>query len=142
MSTVLVGSTPITSAADARRDVSDRMRVAVTAPADTVTLCSVAGEVDGFTVGEFRNRLIGALPTANRLVVVDLSMVTFFGVAGLQVLMEAHSWIGHIGCELRLVTGPPCVDRLLDVSGYGSSFDIRENLMAALAPPHFTRALT
>lgn len=108
------------------------MSVSVTAPSETVTLCALAGEVDFYTADQFRSQLIGSLSTAASLVVVDLSQVTFFGVAGLHVLVEARAWAGHTDRRIRLVTGPRCVDRLLEVAGDTASFDTAANLADAV----------
>jgi anti-anti-sigma regulatory factor len=51
--------------------------------------------------------LIGSLRDAAPVVVVDLSGVTFCGVAGLHVLIEARAWVGHSGRRLALIAGPP-----------------------------------
>lgn len=117
---------PSLSAAEARLSVS------ITAPSEQVTLCALAGEVDFYTADQFRSQLIGSLNNAGPLVVVDLSQVTFFGVAGLHVLIEARAWAGHTGRRIRLVTGPRCVDRLLEVAGDVAAFDTAANLVDAL----------
>ncbi|MGQ4596498.1 STAS domain-containing protein [Nocardia sp. R6R-6] len=111
---------------------AERLQISVTAPSDLVTLCSVAGEVDQYTAEVFRGRLIGSLSTAAAVVVVDLSKVTFFGVSGFQVLIEARSQLSHTDRHLRLVTGPRCVDRLLEVAADVGSFETTTSLAAAV----------
>ncbi|GAJ86763.1 hypothetical protein NBRGN_110_04300 [Nocardia brasiliensis NBRC 14402] len=115
-----------------RPDPLDRLRVSLTAPSDTVTLCALAGEVDFYTAELFRSRLTDALGNAASTVVIDLSQVTFFGVAGLQVLLEARTWAEHIGRRIRLVTGPRCVNRLLAAGGDVAAFDTTDNLADAV----------
>lgn len=115
-----------------RTEPEARLHVSVTAPSDTVTLCAVAGEVDFYTADQFRSQLIGSLNTAAPLVVVDLSQVTFFGIVGLHVLIEARTWAEHTDRRVRLVTGPRCVDRLLAVAGDFVAFDTAANLAEAL----------
>ncbi|MFI9505007.1 STAS domain-containing protein [Nocardia sp. NPDC052566] len=134
MSTVLVTPSPTaTTVAPPRRD---RLRVAVAVPTEAATVCTVEGEVDLYTAGELRSRLIGALRTAPPLLVVDLSTVTFFGVAGLRVLIEARTWAGHNGVDLRLITGPRCVERLFEVSGYAGAFEIVSGFSAIVPLIH------
>ncbi|MEV0250993.1 STAS domain-containing protein [Nocardia sp. NPDC050712] len=111
---------------------ADRLSISLTQPAATVTLCAVAGEIDQFTADILRRELIGCLNTAAPTVVVDLSMVSFFGVCGLRVLLEARDWTGHTGRTLRLVTGPHCVDRLLEVAAGTAAFEIAPNVAAAV----------
>ncbi|MEV6275046.1 STAS domain-containing protein [Nocardia sp. NPDC051832] len=129
MSTVIatqITATPTKrcTATPQRSDPADRLRVSITQPSKSVTLCAVAGEVDQFTAEHFRRAVIGCLNTAAPAVVVDLSQITFFGVAGLRVLTEAREWVGHTGRTLRLITGPRCVDRLLELASGTTAFDI------------------
>ncbi|SDI79831.1 anti-anti-sigma factor [Actinokineospora alba] len=79
------------------------------APMNTTTeragdsvLVRVAGEVDLATAAELRGVLAAAADLGDaRVLVADLSDVTFFGSAGLTVLLTAH----ERGCE----TGVPFV---------------------------------
>ncbi|QXN95421.1 STAS domain-containing protein [Nocardia iowensis] len=113
-------------------EAAARLRVSLTSPSEAVTLCAVAGEVDFYTADLFRDRLIGSLSAAAPMVVIDLSQVTFFGVAGLHVLIEARTWAEHTDRRVRLVTGPRCVDRLLAVAGDVVAFDTATNLAEAV----------
>ncbi|TQM25564.1 STAS domain-containing protein [Nocardia bhagyanarayanae] len=130
MSTIFATQSPHTR--PHQPEPAARLRVSITAPGDEITLCAVAGEVDQFTVDEFRRHLIGALDTAAPRVVVDLSMVTFFGIPGLRVLFEARSVLEQTGRRLLLVTGPPCVDRLLRVAADVVTFETTTALAGAL----------
>ena len=49
-------------------------------------------------------------------ILIDLSRVAFFGVAGLHALFEARALAEDADIRVRVVTGPPCVTRLLDIS--------------------------
>ncbi len=113
-------------------DPMARLSVSLTAPSDTITLCAIAGEVDFYTAEVFRSRLIGSLSTAAPTVVIDLSQVTFFGVTGLHVLIEARDWAEQTDRRVRLVTGPRCVDRLLAAAGDAAVFDTAANLADAV----------
>lgn len=126
------GAAPSRATLPNRTETQARLSVSVTAPSEKVTLCALAGEVDYYTADQFKTQLIGSLDTAAPLVVVDLSQVTFFGVAGLHVLVDAHAWAGHTGRRIRLVTGPRCVDRLLQVAGDVATFDTAANLADAV----------
>lgn len=137
MSTVIATQITATSAkrrtaTPKRPDPADRLRISITQPSKSVTLCAVAGEVDQYTVEKFRRDLIGCLNTAAPTVVVDLSRATYFGVAGLRVLMEARDWTGHTRRTLRLVTGPRCVDRLLEVASDTIAFEVAPDLASAV----------
>ncbi|WP_433194211.1 STAS domain-containing protein [Nocardia sp. CA-107356] len=130
MSIVPVSSDHSTAGVRGSGPPADRLFVAVLPPMDSITLCAVGGEVDYPTAEILRQSLLAALPTAGAVVVIDLSQVTFFGVAGLRVLMDARSWFGRSGRRLQLITGSRCVDRLLEVAGHAAVFDIVPTLAA------------
>ncbi|MFQ6327345.1 STAS domain-containing protein [Nocardia sp. CWNU-33] len=115
------------------RDPSDRLQVTLMTPADSVTLCALVGEVDYYSADVFRSSLIGSLGTAGSVVVVDLSRVTFFGSAGLRVLIEAEAVVGPAGGKLVLITGRRCVDRLLAAAGDVGVFQTVTSLAEVIA---------
>ncbi|MGK8525344.1 STAS domain-containing protein [Nocardia asteroides] len=132
MSTGLANPTYVLNAARNADHPAERLKISVTAPSEHITLCALAGEVDHYTVEVFRRRLIGSLGTAAPLVVVDLSKVTFFGVAGLYVLVDARSMLAETDRTLRLVTGTRCVDRLLRLAGDLGRFEVMPSLADAV----------
>ncbi|QIS10115.1 STAS domain-containing protein [Nocardia arthritidis] len=120
----------------------DLLDVAVSWPSPQVTVLTVRGEVDGATANVLRLRLLEIFASRARLVVVDLSGVGFFGIAGLAVMLEAARRArGRL--PLAWVTGPGCVDRLLEVSGHGDEVvtavtvaaAVRRDIPAAIAEP-------
>ncbi|WP_051020429.1 STAS domain-containing protein [Nocardia araoensis] len=132
MSTGLANPTYVLTASRNADHPAERLKISVTVPSDSVTLCALAGEVDYYTAEVCRRRLIGSLGTAAPLVVVDLSKVTFFGVAGLRVLVDAQSMLVQTGRRMRLVTGPRCVDRLLELAGDLARFQTMSSLADAV----------
>ncbi|MGN2640908.1 STAS domain-containing protein [Nocardia takedensis] len=131
MSTVSI-TTRLSTTVSRQPGPIDRLQVSITEPGDSVTLCAVAGEVDCYTVEVLRARLIGAVDKAARTLVVDLSAVSFFGVVGLYVLFEAREQADGTRRRLRLVTGPRCVDRVLDVAGEPVRFERFPDLASAV----------
>lgn len=108
--------------------------VTTSQPWPGVTLCSVTGALDACTADQFRTELIQAFDSDTTTVVVDLSRLEFLGVAGLQALLQARAGTEKqaSSSEFRLVAGVRCVDRLLEISGHRSSFDVYPSLDAAL----------
>ncbi|MFD6072262.1 STAS domain-containing protein [Amycolatopsis lurida] len=76
-------------------------------------ILTVTGELDATTAPLLRRHLAGNLPDHT---VIDLSRVTFLGVAGLQVL-EAAALAGHERRRLALVTSSPTDLRILRLFG-------------------------
>ncbi|MCE5289028.1 MAG: STAS domain-containing protein [Nocardiaceae bacterium] len=99
---------------------------------DGLTVMTVAGAVDLSTGDEFRTRLVDAFDDTAPTVVVDLSGVDFFGLIGLQVLLDVGAQVSATH-GLRLVTGVRSVDRVLDVVGAVGSLERFVSVDAALA---------
>lgn len=105
-------------------DVSDREPRNRTAQerASSPTVVLMSGEVDAATLGEFSMHLNAGIGRAVRVLVVDLSQVTFLSIRGAEVLAEAQWRAGHDGVEIVLVTGRRAVDRTLAVTGLEDRF--------------------
>ncbi|MFC3966306.1 STAS domain-containing protein [Nocardia jiangsuensis] len=116
-----------------RGSPADRLRVAVTHPGAALTLCAVAGDVDGYTAEIFARRLGAALDLPAPLVAVDLSKVTFFGSAGLRALLHIRAELEGAGRSLCVLAGTPCVDRLLAVAAVEPPVRTVRDLAAAAA---------
>lgn len=99
----------------------------------TVTVCpapagafvvAVRGEVDRSTTPLLRDRLLDLLrPTCPHLV-VDLTDVSFFGAAGLTVLVTVREAAEAAGVRLCLVAGTRVVLRPLTITGLDELFDV------------------
>ncbi|MFC7449902.1 STAS domain-containing protein [Rhodococcus daqingensis] len=86
------------------------------------TVVRMRGDVDAAALGEFSRHLNAGIGTAVRVLVVDLSKVTFLSIRGAEVLADAQWRAGHDGVELVLVTGGRAVDRTLTVTGLEDRF--------------------
>ncbi|WP_067813709.1 STAS domain-containing protein [Nocardia inohanensis] len=101
-------------------DFRSTSRVSATGATPT---CVIAGEIDIRTVEGFRSTLLGALRSGEPAI-VDLTRVTFFGVAGLRALVEARDYAAAQQISMWII-GSHCVERLLVVAGLGDDFGIR-----------------
>jgi anti-sigma B factor antagonist len=95
--------------------------VTVLQDGDAVRL-EVRGQLDMATVWMLDRDLRFAEAFAPRTLRVDVSRVTFIGVAGLRVLVGAANRAWHAGAELRLLAPSDPVWRLLAALG---EFQIR-----------------
>lgn len=102
---------------------------------DTVVI-SVMGEIDLLTVPLLATEI--AMAFAERIVtlVIDLSRVTFFGVAGAHVLATAASQAGAAGAQLVVVNAGAAAARVLQVTGLGDllSFETLAQVLRAGSP--------
>ncbi|MFL6143737.1 MAG: STAS domain-containing protein [Labedaea sp.] len=94
------------------------MRLSVTRPASGHTLVTVSGDVDALTAPRLHELLTHRLRTRPTTLTVDLSQVTFLGVAGLTVLARSVVLAKMRGIRLRLAVGDNrTVARLVDLAG-------------------------
>jgi anti-sigma B factor antagonist len=97
---------------------------------DEVVVLAASGEVDLLTVRRLRESIERALAEAPRLLVVDLTGVSFFGSSGLAVLVEFRQVAGS-RTELRVVATGPSL-RALQVTGLSDVFAVHPTLEDAL----------
>ncbi|MFE3055816.1 STAS domain-containing protein [Nocardia sp. NPDC059239] len=103
-------------------------------PSPSTTVLTATGEIDYCTVGAFREHLTEAIDTSGRLVVVDLSRITFLSISGLLAVLDADDAAHRHHIRLRVVTGPRCVDRLFEVFGQATDLAITHTIAAACTP--------
>jgi anti-sigma B factor antagonist len=97
--------------------------------------CSIAmpvGALDIATIPALRERLLGALGLAARLLIIDLSGVSFCDVAGLAMLIGTQRYAGGQGITVRLAAPRPQMARLLRTTGLDRSFTICATVNDAL----------
>jgi anti-anti-sigma factor len=97
-----------------------------------LTIAWLAGDLDIATTPALRRRLLSMLGPGVRLLIIDLSGVSFCGVAGLAVLIGAQRRARGRGITVRLAAPCPQMARLLRVTGLDRSFTICATLDDAL----------
>jgi len=99
-----------------------------------VVVVSVAGEIDMANVVTLRAELAPHLTdTKVRLLVCDLSEVTFLSCSGLSVLLDARTALAARDAGTRVVAGDPAVLRTLTVTGLLRALSVTSDVATALA---------
>ncbi|MER7076906.1 anti-anti-sigma factor [Saccharopolyspora kobensis] len=94
----------------------------------------VGGELDRRTAARLHELLATRLSSMADTVVLELSGLSFIGVAGLELLLHAHRQAGSRGVDLRLVTGDVhCLRRALIAAESTETFHCYTTLERALA---------
>lgn len=96
---------------------------------DEYLVCRPVGELDAFTVGQFREAL-GELSSAQRLL-VDLSGVPFLDSAGLGALIGGVRRAREAGGDVAVFGARPAVARLLHTTGFDRVANVAESEDAA-----------
>jgi anti-sigma B factor antagonist len=89
-----------------------------------VLLVRLAGELDIATTELAAEAIRAAVAPPARLVLIDVSAVTFCSSAGLGNLLEARQLAGAYGIELAVVGAGRPIDRPLTATGLGTRFRI------------------
>jgi anti-sigma B factor antagonist len=82
---------------------------------DGCTVCRPSGEMDAFTVSEFRRTLAELMPT--RRLIIDLSEVAFVDSAGLGALIGGIRRARDVGGSVVLVCSRQTLAALLHTTG-------------------------
>lgn len=96
----------------------------------TYTLCRPIGELDAYTVGQFREALaeIASFPR----VLIDLSEVPFMDSAGLGALIGGIRRAREADGEVTVACSRPTLTRLLHTTGFDRIVPVTETLEAAV----------
>ena len=98
-----------------------------------VLLVRMSGEIDIATTDFAAESIRAAVAPPARLVLIELSAVTFCSSAGLGNLVEARNLAGQHNITLALVGVGRPVDRPLTVTGLGGQFRIYSTVEEALS---------
>ena len=94
------------------------------------TICRPSGELDAYTVGQFRDAL-AELAAVKRLL-IDLSEVPFMDSAGLGALIGGIRRAREHGGEVAVACSRPTLTRLLHTTGFDRIVPVTETLEAAV----------
>jgi anti-anti-sigma factor len=98
-----------------------------------VTIARLAGELDIATTPALRERLFSVFSPGVRLLIIDLSGVSFGDVSGLAVLVATQRRARRLGIAVRLAAPRPQVARLLRITGLDQCFTICATLDEAFS---------
>ena len=99
--------------------------------APAYTICRPVGELDAYTVGQFRESL-GALSSKPKLL-IDLSSVPFLDSAGLGALIGGIRRTREAGGEVAVFCNRPTLTRLLHTTGFDRIVTVTETIEQAAA---------
>jgi anti-anti-sigma factor len=106
-----------------------------------IPLVAVRGDLDGMSVDEFEEAIMGAAQSADNCVVVDLKDATYIDSQSFGRLLRIHVALERVGGDLAIVAGGNDVSRIVRVFSTDcllGVFDDEESAAAFLLPllPH------
>jgi anti-sigma B factor antagonist len=93
---------------------------------ETHTVCRPIGELDAYTVGQFRAALGDLAETRNLL--IDLAAVPFMDSAGLGALIGGIRRTREAGGDVAVACGRPTLTRLLHTTGFDRIVAVTETV--------------
>jgi anti-sigma B factor antagonist len=97
--------------------------------AEAVTVCRPVGELDAYTVGQFREALAELASTPRLL--IDLSQVPFMDSAGLGALIGGIRRAREAGGDVAVACSRPTLTRLLHTTGFDRIVPVTETVEGA-----------
>jgi anti-sigma B factor antagonist len=107
--------------------------VQVDRPGPGVVVLRATGDLDAYTAPGLRTELHDATGGDAKLVVVDLTSITFIVSAGLGALVGAHRRMRESGGRLRVVRPPALVARAFELTGLDDVLELLDDREQALA---------
>jgi len=99
--------------------------------ADDYTICRPVGELDAFTVSQFRKAL--AQLASNPRLLIDMSGVPFVDSAGLGALIGGIRRARELGGDVAVCCNRPTLTRLLKTTGFDRIVTVTETIEEAAA---------
>lgn len=99
--------------------------------ADGVIICRPVGELDAFTVSQFRQAL--AELASNKRMVIDMSGIPFVDSAGLGALIGGIRRTRELGGDVSVACDRPTLVRLLKTTGFDRIVSVTETVDEAIA---------
>lgn len=99
--------------------------------ADGYTVCRPSGELDAFTVGQFRQALVELASTPK--LVIDLAGVPFVDSAGLGALIGGIRRARELGGDVAVSCNRPTLVRLLRTTGFDRIVTVADTVEEAAA---------
>ena len=95
------------------------------------TICRPVGELDAFTVSQFRQSL--AELASNPRLLIDMSGVPFVDSAGLGALIGGIRRTRELGGDVAVACNRPTLIRLLRTTGFDRIVTVAESIEEAVA---------
>lgn len=98
---------------------------------DGYVICKPVGELDAFTVSQFR-QVLAELASCRRLV-IDMSGIPFVDSAGLGALIGGIRRTRELGGDVAVSCNRPTLVRLLRTTGFDRIVSVTETVEEAIA---------
>jgi anti-sigma B factor antagonist len=97
-----------------------------------VSVLGVAGDVDAANAQVLREAVVTAIDSGPSVLVVDLTEVGYIDSVGLGTLVVGLKRASERGATMRLVVTSPQIQKVLNITGLLSVFEIYNNAPAAI----------
>ena len=98
-----------------------------------VLYCLVDGRVDGDNAPEFRDSVLDEMTDDDRILVLDLSQVSYISSAGLQSFLMIARSTGQRGIGLGICAASEGVRKVFQIAGFSSVLSLFDDRASAVA---------
>ncbi len=88
----------------------------------------IQGRIDGLTAANLKRAVDQEAVDGRRNLVLDFRHITYMSSAGLRVILQSHKALKQIGGELTLVSVPPAIMEIFNISGMAGFLRILPDL--------------
>ena len=88
----------------------------------------IQGRIDGLTAADLKRAVDQEAVDGRRNLVLDFKHVTYMSSAGLRIILQSHKTLKQIGGELTLVSVPPSIMEVFNISGMAGFLRILPDL--------------
>ncbi|MEI7500462.1 MAG: STAS domain-containing protein [Bacteroidota bacterium] len=92
----------------------------------------IQGRIDGLTAAALKRTIDQAAVDGRRNLILDFTFVSYMSSAGLRVILQSHKALNQIGGKLTLVSVPPAIMDVFNISGMGNFLQIIDELKSLL----------
>jgi anti-sigma B factor antagonist len=92
----------------------------------------IQGRIDGLTSAGLKRSIDEAAVDGRRNLILDFTHVSYMSSAGLRVIVQSYKALKQIGGELTLVSVPPAIKEVFNISGMVSFLQILDELKSLL----------
>jgi len=97
------------------------------------TVLEVGGEIDVYTAGALREKIVSLVDEGARVIIVDLSRVEFLDSTGLGVLVGGLKRLRGVGGEFLLVCDQEKLLKIFRITGLDRVFTLYASVESATA---------
>ncbi|GAA3831936.1 STAS domain-containing protein [Streptomyces phyllanthi] len=109
------------------------LSIEVTLPREDAVLLTIEGDLDIDTATELQHHVANQLHHGRRHFLLDVASVPFMDSSGMNIILRVYQEVRQISGGVYVISPPPAVRRILDLTGVSITVPTVESAEEALA---------